>query len=370
MKELLEKAKINETKLKQIISRTVAQELGKLAEPCYYPSVKGVYYEFLKYTNLTEEDLKAFTKRTWSGRKEAKFSLHNDKVAMMYVFLLHYFLRKNDVRSYLTMMVLYVIRHYANLLKKQLKFCDVGVFNYTFQVLTKTHLFHREKTIANALYFIAKAMANRWKQGLKNWDLDKVSLFIQDTRSRISQSVKSFVNTYMKASAQGKSISAEELPSDEEGKPSEIQTPDKTNRLVAEIARKITVYKFIDNKARDEARKRSKINVGTAQTIIQGLTDVGLQDNIRTVLQLFIREVTKVSEICGEDFYKRVDNLMSIKRTTAKIYFKQQVEVLLNGVLKKTEEKPRYDKLTSQTKFLIQKFLAYYITLVLRNQIC
>ena len=52
------------------------------------------------------------------------------------------------------------------------------------------------------------------------------------------------------------------------------------------------------------------------------------------------------------------------------IYFKQQIELLLIDVLKDKRFKKSYDKLTNQTQFQIKLFLAYYLTLLMRNSVC
>jgi hypothetical protein len=230
MDELLSKAKINEAQVKRIVTKAVAENLSALSEPCFYPSLKKNFYELLKATNLTEKDVRLFTKNYWVGRKEARFQLHNSHVTMFYIFLMHYFLaKKRNQVLYTNLMIFFIIRWYANLMPKQLKFCIPEVFNYALQILTKTHLFSREKTISNALYFVANAMIRIWTDGIKNNDKDKVSRFIQDSRTRVSQSVKSFVSTYMRASAEGSGIQAQNIPDDE--KPYELEVPAKTTKL-------------------------------------------------------------------------------------------------------------------------------------------
>ena len=61
---------------------------------------------------------------------------------------------------------------------------------------------------------------------------------------------------------------------------------------------------------------------------------------------------------------------MAVKRTKSTVYFKQRVNILLLKVLEDVKFKNRFESLTSQTKSLINLFLAYYITMVLRNTIC
>ena len=51
-------------------------------------------------TNLTEKDVREFTKRRWKGRKEANFLLHKEALSNFYIFLMQYFLQKNDIITY------------------------------------------------------------------------------------------------------------------------------------------------------------------------------------------------------------------------------------------------------------------------------
>lgn len=371
MEELLKKAKFNNPKIKAVVARAVAKNLSELSKPCFYPDVKKHFYEFLTYTGLTEDDIRAFTKRRWVGRKEAKFSIQSDHISNFYIFMMQYYLTKNrDQKTYQYFMIFYMIRQYANLMWKHFpRYCKPEHFNYALEHLTKTHLFAREKTIANALYFLANAMVRIWTNGIKTNNLDQISRFMQDSRTRISQSLKSFASAYYKAEKEGAGIATAETPSDDE-ETYEYEIKEKPTTLIYKTIEKMTVYKVIDRKAVEDARKLSKINAVFADIIVKSLNNVKFTDNMRIVYQLFIKDLPNVKTLCGPNFIKYVRSLMSIKRTSAKIYFKQQIEILLLGVLKESKEIARYDRLTSQTKFLINLFLAFYITMYMRNSVC
>lgn len=369
MKELLEKAKINEPQIKRLISQVVAKNLGSLAEPCYYPEMKKHYYEFLKLTGLTDKDIKDFSKRRWKGRKEENFATNKNPIANFYVFLLQYFLKKRDRQTYNYLMVMYVIRIYANLMHKHFKFCDPDAFKYALETLTKTHLFAREKTIANALYYMSQEMTRRWTTALVNDDLDAIGLFMREARHRVSQSIKSFAQTYYKVSKEGVAIKSDELPSDDEDQQPR-ETTAKTMKVVDDVTKKITIYRFSDRQAQEEARRISKINASIATQIVGKLNNTKHSDQIRLVLKLYVKDITNVSQLCGKNYEKYVRELMSLKRTKQKIYFKQQVNILLMKLLKDFGYTQKYQKLTAQTQFLINLFLAYYLTMLIRNSVC
>jgi len=137
---------------------------------------------------------------------------------------------------------------------KTFKYCNEDAFKYALEVLTKTHLFAREKTISNALYFMAQQMIQKWTRGLRNGDLDSISAFMQESRHRVSQSMKSFAQTYYKASEENRGIRSEELP-DEDENSYQKQTGEKTNKIIDDVTKKITIYKYVDRKAQEDARK-------------------------------------------------------------------------------------------------------------------
>lgn len=371
MKELLAKANIKDAQLKSLLSRVVAKNLSSLAEPCYYPELKKNYYEFLHLTGLTEKDIRDYTKEKWKGRKESKFRTNMNATANFYVFLLQYFLSKRDRQAYTYTMVLYLIRHYANLMKKHFKkFCNPDAFKYALETLTKTHLFAREKTISNALYYMSQEMVRRWTKALQTNDLDGIGLFMRESRHRVSQSVKSFAQTYYKVSEEGVGIRSQEPTPDDDENGYQTQSATKSMKLIDDITKKITVYNYSDRKAQEEARKLSKINASIATQLTSKLNNTKYSDNIRLLLKLYIKEITDVSQICGKNYEKHVRYLMSIKRTKQKIYFKQQISVLLVDLLKDFNFSQKYQKLTSQTQFLINLYLAYYLTMLVRSSIC
>lgn len=371
MKELLSKSKIDNIKLKNLIVRIVSKNLSSLSEPCYYPELKKHYYELLKITELTEKDIKDFVKRRWSGKKESNFATNTDSISNFLVFLLQYFLLKKDNLSYNYVMILYIIRHYTNLMHKHFKFCNPNSFKYALETLTKTHLFSREKTISNALYYMAKEMIRRWTESLRKNDLDSIGLFMREARHRVSQSVKSFAQTYYKISEEGTGIKTEELPSETEDENSyQIQSTEKSIRVIDDITKKITVYKYFNKKLQEDARRISKINASLATQIISKLNNTKYSDLILLIFKLFVRDISNINQICGKDYENYVRQLMSIKRTKAKVYFKQQINILLIEILKEFNFSNKYEELTSQTQFLINLFLALYLVSILKETIC
>jgi hypothetical protein len=375
MEILLKKANIKDAQIKRLTVKIVSTNLSALSEACYKPDLKKHYYEFLKLSNLTEKDVREFTKRRWKGRKEAKFAIVSEPIANFYVFLMQYFLSKKDTKTYQYLMALYIIRHYANKARGFWpNYCKPEVFKYALDVLTKTHLFSREKTISNALFYISKEMIKRWTDGILNNNLDEISLFMITSRHRVAQSLRSFANTYYRVDEEGSALKTEDdyedSGSDDGESAYQQQTVDKSIALIDNITKKITVYRHFDKNALEDAKKVTKINVSLANRIVSKINNTKYSDNLRLIYKLYLKDIKSTNQLCGKDFYAYVRQLMQIKRTTSKIYFKQQINILLLSLLKDFNYSKEYSKLTNQTKFLINLFLAYYLSMVFRNSLC
>ena len=370
MEELYRKLKIDESRIKRLVVNIVSSNLSSLAMPCFYPELKKHLYELLRMSGLTEKDIKEFTIRRWKGRKEAKFRAQSDPIANFYVFLIQYFLRKRDKNAYKHFMIFYLIRHYANLMHKYFTYCNDETFKYALEILTRTHLFAREKTIPNALFFMSDEMIRRYTKALQKNDLDAISKFMQESRNRVEQSLRSFASTYYKTAESGAGLKTEETPDDENENAYQDVTKETGTRLIDDMVRKITVYRYIDHKALEESRKLAKVNASLATQIVGKLNDTKYVDNLRITLRLFVKDLNDSKSLCGKEYYPFVRRLMSVKRTRSQIYFKQQIGLLLTDVLKKIGYYKKYNKLTSQTQFLINLFLAYYVTMILRNSVC
>lgn len=371
MDQLLSKEdKINKVILRSTIVKIAATELTKLSEPCYYPEIHKHQYELFRITKIDEKELNEFTKRFWKGTKWASFLITNDKISMFLIFIMHIFLKDKDEKAFEYTLLLFMVRYYTNLMHRQIKFCNPDVFKFALDNINKTHLFSREKTIPNAIMFLSRELGKKYKNSLIDLDKDKVGVFIQMSRTRMSQSIKSFATLYYKASEEGTGIRSPYEGNEDDTNSHNLETVAKIDRLIEEITKKITVYRVIDNKAVTDAKQLSKIKTSLAILISKTITDIKYADNIKSIYRMFLKDVKSVNAICGKKYFTYVKNLMSIKRTNELIYFKQQVNVLLIKVLKEIKYEDTYNKLTSQSKFNINTYVAYYITMILRNSVC
>lgn len=365
-----DKVNANYAQLKKFIISNAARELSALSEPCYYPKTKRVFFELIALLKVNKKDVTDFVKRNYKGTKAEKFKLATEPLANVMVFIMHYFLEKKDIQAFSATMVYYMIIQYSRLMNKQIKYCDPDAFKYTLDTMTRTHLFFREKSIPNSLYFLAKQMQGNYAEDIKVWDVDRIIAFLSASRTRISQSIKSFAESYYRNKKSGSSIKTQGEIEDDDANSYQYQVLEKGQKIVDDITKKITSYKIIDRKAFDEAKKISKVKTSIATVIVKNLTNEKNFNNIKLTLQLFIKEVKSVDMICGDNFYVYVKRLMAVKRTVAQLYFKAQINILLQEVLKDSHLLKTYEGYTSQTQFIINSFLAFYITLMVRGYIC
>lgn len=368
MENLLKIAKPDLPKLARIVRHISGSHLTSLSEPCFYPEHKVYYFEILNACNLTNDDIKNWLKGYWKGMPQAKWKLQNDPGIMLTIFLMYLFLKEKDILSYDCTMIYFVIRFYSNAMHHFIPYCNIDVFRYTLDHLTKTHLFVREGTISGALRHLAKEMTNKYTQVFKTDDKLRISKFIQECRGRVSQSCESFRDMYYINAEEGKKYSTPwETPEGEE-----VITPTVENveRIADEIARRITVYGEINVKNLGEAQKLTKISGAFASDIAKQVSIPEHKEDVKLIIELFLRELRTVRQICGKEFFILVTSLLSVKRTTKQIYFKKQVSDLLLKVLRQSRQEKKFLELTRQTQFGAITFLALYIMLFARQTLC
>jgi len=370
MEEILKKADIKIPQLHRFFKMSAAFELSKLSDSCYYPPLKKTYFDILRQLRISDSDMKAFIKRMYKGTRAETWNLWRMPDHNLMMLVMHIFLKHKNRQGYEAAMLYYMIRQYSHLIQKHIKYCNPELFRYVLETITKTHLFAREKTIGNSLLHLSKELQKRFTNDIAIWNVDKLIDFISISRHRVSQSVKSFAQHYYRAHKSGGRLGIQDEPSEDDEFMTQLVVMEKGKKSVDAAVKKITVYRMIDRKALDESKRVTKIKASIGDLLVKNLSDLRHADNIRRILQLFVKDISNTSEVCGRDYYKYVKKLMSIKRTRSKVFFKQQVNVLVRKILNENDMLDKYDSYTPQTQFIINSFLAFYLTMVLRNSIC
>ena len=373
MDQLLEKAKVDLRGLRREIEKLAAFEVTNLSEPCYYPKTKKFYFILLNSLKLKDADVKEFVKRTYKGTKASSWTIYQDPATNLLLVIMRLFLQNGWTKAYLSALIYHLVIQYSRVMHSTLPYCNPDIFRSTIETLTRTHLFVRERSVGNALLYLANQISRQKKMtdNLLGWTIDEIVNFQVMTRSRVAQSAHSFITNYHKVREEGGAIKGQEEPETEDEKwKAQYQILERGKKAIDDVVKKFVVYKLIDQKALDEAKKLSKVKTSFAVVISDALRDKKYSDDIRMILKLYIKGIDNSNQLCGNGYDAYVKKLMAVKRTRAQVYFKQQINILLIKMLKDTKNKNAYDSYTSQTQFIINSFLAYYITSTFKNSIC
>ena len=371
METLLQQSKINPSNLQRTMLKISSSDVNNLSQPCFIPTHKRQYHMILNATGLTDKDIKDFAKRTYKGTIAQGFHITNEPATNLLLFIMWYALRKRNKTLFYTTLLYHMIRQYAHVMKRHFKkFCNEEVFTYSLETITKTHLFSREKTIANSLFHLTREIQKKYTRDIQTFNVDGIIQFISVSRHRISQSVKSFAEHYYRAWTAGDAIKTQQDVSDEEGNQYQLQTLERGKKVIDATVRRLTIYKTVDKTAMEDSKKITKIKPVIADLITRELKNIKYADEIRLILQLFVKNVTDASMFCGKNYYSYVKKLMAVKRTRSRIYFKQQINILLMKILKDIRYTKTYNSYTTQTQFIIHSYLAYYLTMSMRHTVC
>jgi len=319
---------------------------------------------------LTDKDVKEFVKRQYKGTQAEHWLLWKDPATNLLVVIMHLFLLHRDVAAFKTTLAYYMFFQYGRLMHKQLKYCNDDIFRFTIDTLTKTHLFIREKTVANSLYYLSTELKKKYERYIRDWDLNRIIEFIGASRHRISQSVKSFVENYYRSKEKGGSIKTQDDTTDDDTNAYQYKSLERGKAKVDEFIKRLTIYKMVDKSSLYGAAKISKIKTSVAESMVNEITKIEYSDRIRLILHLFLKELKYADQLCGNDYNKYLRNLMSVKRSKITVYFKQQIHVLLMDLLSKLKLMDQYNNYTLQTQFIVHLFLALYITSMFKNTMC
>ena len=308
MENLLKKIKPDLPKLKKFITNSTAKELSALSEPCYYPKTKKFYFDILNLLGITDKDFKKFIQQNYKGTKAEKWNLWKDPGTNILVFVMYLFLKNKDQKTFRITVLYYMIIQYSRLMFKQIRYCNTDTFKYTLDNLTRTHLFVREKTIPNSLFYLANVLSERYKNDIHDWNIEKIIAFIGVARHRISQSIKSFAQSYYKFHQTGFIIKTQREDQDDENF-YQYKVLERGQKVIDTVVKKITIYKVIDRKAFDEAQKISMVKTSVATLVVNGLTNNKFENDIKIALQLFIKGLTDINMICGKNYISYINEI-------------------------------------------------------------
>jgi hypothetical protein len=371
MKEIFSKIRYT-PELQRLITKLAATEISGISEPCYFPPLKKSYNELLNVSGVSDSEIKNFIKRMLQGKISAEFKVMQPD-AVLILLIMHLFIKNKNNVALSDTMVYYMVRQYSHVMSRQFpKYCKPEVFSYALSTLTKTHLFIREKTIANSIIYLSKELLLRYAKDISRWNVDELVKFVQASRHRISQSAKSFAETYYRADKEGYGLKTIVEPTEDQEEKGIFQKQfvERGKYVIEEVVKKLTIYRFVDRNALDYAMKFTGVKEEMAHSLLRELMSPKYSEELKMILTLYIKKMEDKSQLCGKNYIVFVRSLMTIKRTTDVIYFKKQILELLRTLLENTKNINKYKDLTNQNQFNLAAFLAIYLTSLFKNSIC
>ena len=357
--------------LRRYFHTITSQELMNLSEPCYAPKLRKYEDTLFNILGIKKEDIRRESKEFYKGTKAEKWLLENDPINNINILLMHFFLINNDMIGFRACMLFYNLRQYTNLFHKTFKFCQPDVFKYTLEHINKTHIYYREKTIANAIYHFSNQMTQRWEKDIKSLDKPmQMSLFIRECRHRQAQSLKSFAIAYYKNSEEGNRIAQQKTEiTNDEGESSVIEGTSKTPKQVSNLVQKITVYRFVDLKALENSLKLNYVNKIYGQLIVKQLSDHKYADDLTSIYLMYISNLKNVSDLCSSKFISDVKSILRSKHQKTK-FLKESLNKLLDNLIKDANLQKNFNKLSLQSRYTYINFLSFYLFWSLKNYVC
>jgi len=353
----------NSKKLHNTIISKISHELSELSTDCYYPRISGVHNELLHQTGTNDKDLIKYSKLTYNN---PKFKLLHDPKTTLIILISKHFIKDNDSAGGLSAMNALALRYYTNVMYKLIKHCNVDYFRGAKQHLSQNHLFNVKDTIGSSILHLSTEVFKRYKNDLLNDNHDKMLLMINELRSRIMQSAKSFADKYYKIYNSGEINQSKE---NESYFDSSMEA--KINVLSDKISKDIAIYKHIDKEAIKIAQKITKFNKKYSIEYVKTLSNPKYSDNIKLAIYQFLKEMIehKINNSEKINYIEFSKKLMGIKITKKTIYYKGIIISIHDDIIKDMNLVSWYNKLSVQSKATSKSYVSYYIVSTLANMI-
>ena len=149
--------------------------------------------------------------------------------------------------------------------------------------------------------------------------------------------------------------------------PEKENTRRKIERVAGGIARNVTVYGTVDYDSAREAQKLTNFNKKLAVQYSKGLSSTKYTGELELLAVLFLSSLPP--ESTKFQYVQHTQKLMAIKQTKRPIYFKK---ILIDVHTKITEDldyTKDFNRLSVQSKAIARKFLAFYISLLIYDNL-
>lgn len=360
----------NKIKLRNYFFKLSATELLQLSEPCYGPKLKKYENEIYALMALDKKTIQISLAKFYENSRVKGWLLESDPMTNLLILYMYYFLSIKDTKAFSAVMLYYNIRIYSNLYYKTFTFCLPNIFLYTIETINRSHIYAREKTIANAITHFSKEMIRRWEQDIEKLDNpDNISKFIRECRHRHSQSIKSFATAYYKNHEEGKNIGVDYESIMQDGDEKAMESTARTPKAVDKLIDKITMYGFVDKQALHNSQQLSKVNLHYAEKMANQLSNPSYHTHINFILKFYVGKLKKLSDLCSTGYIRSVRNLLKSRNETNQ-EFKNHIVELNQSLFQAMGMVKQYNSFTLQTRYAYISFITFYLTMTLRHDVC
>lgn len=337
-------------KLYRNMSKIVGDEITNVGSACYYPKLIKYYSDIRNELGLTEEQLKEFKSQMTDYYQ--KFQILTDKQTLMSLISMIYFLRKRKPDISKVFMDYIAIKFHSSIMHKLFtKYCNEDAWIISLDRLSHKHLYRVKGGIPSTVQYISAAVFKRYESKLKSDKLTDTDLLklVYELRTRLSQSMRSFAETYYKVIEDSSSASSDD-------------PEDKLTRVADKIAMSIATYGNVDKYALTQAIFKSGLRKEYCMTLISEIGDPDFREKIKFII-ILMNKMVALKNICKES------QRLSLVR---KIVSKQKVgqysvrDNILN-IIKDTRSAYILNTIKDDQLVL---FLSHYLTLYLKGRIC
>lgn len=277
--------------LRKYLATIIGNEISKVSSPCYFPKVIKYKQDVMTRANIKREQIKSFLKQF--DKTYSKFGMFADEFTMTLIMLtLHYARNKDEDGAKLAYFLL-LIKFYSSLVHISFpRFCNDDLWRLALTRISPKHLFREKNGIANAIVHLTTETYKRYAIKISSPNVTDIEIvrFVFEARGRLSQSIKSFAETYYALQKAGETrIGGSEEVSEKDGLP-----------LIADkISMSICTYEQIDDDVLESAITKSGIRRDIANSIIEEISTVEYKDQVRFIIVL-IGKISPIGLICKE----------------------------------------------------------------------
>lgn len=341
----------NESKIYREMNKIIGAELSNISKACYLPKINRYFSDLQKQTGVTDELIKEF--KVNIAPKYKSFNLYQDKITIMLMLNVVYYLRKNKKDMAHSFFRVLGIKFYSSMMHRLFpKFCNEELWVMGIDSLSPKHLFKVKNGTGNAVMYISDTDFEKRHRVLKSPRIDDTDLVaaVYGLRTRISQSSRSFAEAYYRIQK-------------EKQKPASEDEVSAAQLIAEKYSMLICTYGQVDKSALSRAIIHSGVRKDLAISIISEMSVSDYRNKIKYILILLGR-LENFKTVCTEQGRnKMIRKVLSNVKVLKKYSVKEEIKNLLFELPSGYQIRTVYDT-------QLVNFFMNYITLFIQNRIC